>query len=165
MNLILIVIDSLRQDHVGAYGNPWIRTPNLDAFFKESVRFTRAYPEALPTLPFRRSLLTGKRVYPFANWKPYHPFYPMSTVFKTRGSSGLDPHSARTPPWPGCWMQGIRDRALHRLLPPALPGMTTTGTHLAFIAGRIRRRQDRQPAGAPQTGGHVHDRRMQWRSA
>jgi hypothetical protein len=29
MNLILIVLDSLRKDHVGACGNQWIRTPNL----------------------------------------------------------------------------------------------------------------------------------------
>ncbi|MBW1774053.1 MAG: sulfatase-like hydrolase/transferase, partial [Deltaproteobacteria bacterium] len=64
MNLILVIIDSLRQDHVGAYGNKWIKTPNLDAFCRESALFSRAYPESLPTLPFRRSTLTGKRVFP-----------------------------------------------------------------------------------------------------
>ncbi|MBW2205566.1 MAG: sulfatase-like hydrolase/transferase, partial [Deltaproteobacteria bacterium] len=53
MNLILVIIDSLRQDHVGAYGNKWIKTPNLDAFCRESALFSRAYPESLPTLPFR----------------------------------------------------------------------------------------------------------------
>jgi arylsulfatase A-like enzyme len=65
MNVILIVIDSLRTDHVGCYGNDWISTPNLDALARESVRFTNAYPESLPTLPFRRSLYTGCRVFPF----------------------------------------------------------------------------------------------------
>ncbi len=65
VNAILIVIDTLRQDHVGAYGNEWIKTPNLDQFAKESVRFTRMYPESLPTLPARKSIYTGKRIFPF----------------------------------------------------------------------------------------------------
>ncbi|MEJ2294221.1 MAG: RagB/SusD family nutrient uptake outer membrane protein, partial [Candidatus Lokiarchaeota archaeon] len=65
VNAILIIIDTLRQDHVGAYGNPWIKTPNLDSFAKESVKFTRMYPESLPTLPARKAIYTGKRVFPF----------------------------------------------------------------------------------------------------
>jgi arylsulfatase A-like enzyme len=65
VNAILIIIDTLRQDHVGAYGNKWIKTPNLDLFAKESVKFTRMYPESLPTLPARKAIYTGKRVFPF----------------------------------------------------------------------------------------------------
>jgi arylsulfatase A-like enzyme len=65
MNVILIVLDSLRQDHVGAYGNEWIETPCLDAFASEAVLFTRGYPESLPTLPVRRALHTGLRTYPY----------------------------------------------------------------------------------------------------
>ena len=30
MNVILLVVDTLRAAHLGCYGNPWIRTPNLD---------------------------------------------------------------------------------------------------------------------------------------
>ncbi|NLT42399.1 MAG: sulfatase-like hydrolase/transferase [Anaerolineae bacterium] len=71
MNLVLIILDSQRQDHVGAYGNPWIRTPHLDAFAAESVRFSRAYPESLPTLPVRRALHTGARVFPFRGHRAY----------------------------------------------------------------------------------------------
>ncbi len=41
-NVILVIVDSLRKDHVGAYGNDWIRTPSLDALARESLRFTRA---------------------------------------------------------------------------------------------------------------------------
>jgi hypothetical protein len=40
-NVILIIIDTLRKDHVGAYGNDWIKTPNLDALAGESLLFTR----------------------------------------------------------------------------------------------------------------------------
>jgi arylsulfatase A-like enzyme len=70
MNVILVILDSLRKDHVGAYGNDRIRTPNLDALAKESLRFTRAYPESLPTLPARRAIHTGLRTWPFRNWDP-----------------------------------------------------------------------------------------------
>jgi arylsulfatase A-like enzyme len=65
VNIVLVIVDSLRQDHVGAYGNPWIATPNFDAFADASARFTRCYPEALPTLPMRRALHTGIRTYPY----------------------------------------------------------------------------------------------------
>ena len=65
MNCVLIIVDSWRKDHCGCYGNEWISTPNLDALAAESALFTRAYPESLPTLPVRRALQTGRRVYPF----------------------------------------------------------------------------------------------------
>lgn len=71
MNIVLVIIDSLRQDHVGAYGNNWIITPHLDSFAKESVLFSKCYPESLPTLPVRRALHTGKRVYPFHGHRDY----------------------------------------------------------------------------------------------
>ncbi len=67
MNCVLIVVDSWRQDHCGCYGNEWIHTPHLDALAAQSVVFTRAYPESLPTLPVRRALHTGQRTYPFHN--------------------------------------------------------------------------------------------------
>ena len=70
MNIILVVFDSLRKDSVGTYGSPpWgpIKTPHFDKFAAESLVFTRAYPESLPTLPARRAIYTGQRVYPFHN--------------------------------------------------------------------------------------------------
>lgn len=70
MNVVLIVIDSLRTDHIGAYGNDWIQTPNLDSFARESMKFTQAYPEAAPTIPARRAIHTGMRSFPFRNWSP-----------------------------------------------------------------------------------------------
>lgn len=85
MNLVIVTIDSLRQDHVGAYGNDWIKTPNLDKFISESAKFTRGYPESMPTLPFRRSLLTGKRVFPYKNPNDQPAFYPFEYKFKMNG--------------------------------------------------------------------------------
>ena len=70
MNIVLVVFDSLRKDCVGVYGSPpWgkVRTPHFDALAGESLVMTRAFPESLPTLPTRRALYTGQRVYPFDN--------------------------------------------------------------------------------------------------
>ncbi|HUV94302.1 MAG TPA: sulfatase [Anaerolineae bacterium] len=71
MNVVLVIMDTLRQDHVGAYGNNWISTPNLDAFAHEAVIFTRCYPESLPTLPMRRALHTGLRTFPYRGHHDY----------------------------------------------------------------------------------------------
>jgi arylsulfatase A-like enzyme len=69
-NVVVVILDSLRKDHIGAYGNTWIKTPNLDSLAKESLRFTQAYPEAMPTICARRTIHTGRRTWPFRNWKP-----------------------------------------------------------------------------------------------
>ena len=42
-NVILISIDTLRQDHVGCYGYERDTTPSLDAFASESMLFEAAY--------------------------------------------------------------------------------------------------------------------------
>jgi arylsulfatase A-like enzyme len=68
VNVILVILDSLRKDHIGVYGNDWIETPNLDALAEDSLRFTRAYPESLPTLCARRAIHTGMRTWPFRNF-------------------------------------------------------------------------------------------------
>ena len=73
MNVILLVIDSLRKDHVGCYGNDWIQTPSMDAFAKESCLFEHCYPESLPTIPARRAMITGNRMFPFRNWREESP--------------------------------------------------------------------------------------------
>ncbi len=69
MNVVVVIIDSLRKDHVGAHGNDWIKTPSLDALAKESLRFTRAYPESIPSIPARRGIHTGLRSFPFRGWE------------------------------------------------------------------------------------------------
>jgi arylsulfatase A-like enzyme len=78
MNVIGIMLDSFRQDHVGVYHSgrsPFERisacqTPNLDAFAQECVVFDNAYPEALPTIPVRTQLFTGQRTLPYRPWQP-----------------------------------------------------------------------------------------------
>lgn len=69
MNVVLILVDSLRKDHVGAYGNGWIETPSLDALAGESLLFARAYPESIPTITARRAIHTGFRSFPFRDYE------------------------------------------------------------------------------------------------
>ena len=57
--VVLITIDTLRADRVGAYGWAAARTPAMDALAARGVRFTRAFATAPITLPSHASLLTG----------------------------------------------------------------------------------------------------------
>jgi hypothetical protein len=69
-NVVVVVIDSLRTDHVGAYGGRRARTPTLDALAAESLVFTHARLDAMPTVPVRKSLLIGRSGFPFRGWRP-----------------------------------------------------------------------------------------------
>ena len=59
MKAIFIMADSFRRDHLGTYGNPWIRTPNLDRLAEMSVVFDQHYVGSFPTGPNRRDLHLG----------------------------------------------------------------------------------------------------------
>lgn len=70
-NVVCIVLDSLRKDHVSWFDADWVdtETPAIDEFAADpnTVAFTNSYPEALPTLPTRRTLFTGQRSLPFGS--------------------------------------------------------------------------------------------------
>ncbi len=70
MNIILIVSDTLRRDHLGCYGNKWISTPNIDKFAKNSLIFEDAYIASFPTVPNRRDLFTGRYTFTYSDWSP-----------------------------------------------------------------------------------------------
>ncbi len=58
-NVLLVTIDTLRRDRLGAYGNPNHLTPVLDALAAEGVRYTQARAHVPMTLPSHTSILTG----------------------------------------------------------------------------------------------------------
>src|SRR5881398_3500823 len=58
-NVLLITIDTLRSDRVGAFGGPRGLTPNLDRLAAEGLRLTRTYSSAPLTLPSHTSILTA----------------------------------------------------------------------------------------------------------
>jgi arylsulfatase A-like enzyme/Flp pilus assembly protein TadD len=59
-NFVLVTIDTLRADHVGAYGYAAKTTPSLDRIARSGVRFDRAYAPAPITLTSHASMLTGR---------------------------------------------------------------------------------------------------------
>jgi choline-sulfatase len=59
-NVLLITVDTLRADHVGAYGYARARTPTLDALARGGAQFDRAFAAAPITLPSHATLLTGR---------------------------------------------------------------------------------------------------------
>jgi len=59
-NLLVITLDTVRADHVGAYGDPLARTPNLDRLAREGVLFEQAITAVPLTLPSHCSLFTGR---------------------------------------------------------------------------------------------------------
>jgi arylsulfatase A-like enzyme len=58
-NVVVVIIDTLRADALGCYGNPNGPTPRIDAIAAEGVRFEQAISTSGWTLPAVGSLLTG----------------------------------------------------------------------------------------------------------
>ena len=57
--IILISIDTLRADHLPAYGYTGVETPAIDALRRDGILFRRAYSHTPLTLPSHASMLTG----------------------------------------------------------------------------------------------------------
>jgi N-sulfoglucosamine sulfohydrolase len=58
-NIVLYLSDDHGWDLAGCYGNPVVRTPNIDALARQGMRFTRAFAAAPTCSPSRAVLYTG----------------------------------------------------------------------------------------------------------
>lgn len=67
-NFLVLIADDMAWDDCGAYGQPRIRTPNLDRLAREGLRFDRAFLTTSSCSPSRASILTGR--YPHATGAP-----------------------------------------------------------------------------------------------
>ena len=72
-NIVFIMLDTLQHNYLGCYGNPTVKTPNLDRFARNGILFENAYSEGLPTVPVRRAIMTGRYTLPFGGWQPLSP--------------------------------------------------------------------------------------------
>ncbi|HEV2874958.1 MAG TPA: sulfatase-like hydrolase/transferase, partial [Thermoleophilaceae bacterium] len=121
MNVVVVVMDSLRADHV--YG-PRARTPTMNKVAREGLRFTRAYPEGMPTIPARRAIMAGRRTYPFRGWRPVKQL-PPQPGWEPVGSDGKT------------WTEVLREKGW-------TTGYVTDNPHLLLgVHKRFRRTFDR----------------------
>lgn len=90
-NVILLLTDDQGIGDLGCHGNPWLKTPNLDAFYDQAFRLTDFHVSPLCT-PTRAAIMTGR--YPINNgaWATYkgrdalfESAFTMADVFKQNG--------------------------------------------------------------------------------
>ncbi len=60
MNILFILIDTLRADHLGCYGYPKPTSPNIDRLAEEGTLFERCFAPGIPTTPAHTTLYTGQ---------------------------------------------------------------------------------------------------------
>lgn len=70
MNVICLLSDTLRRDHMGAYGSDTVKTPNMDRLADQGVVFENSYMGSYPCMPARQDLLTGKYNFLWRGWSP-----------------------------------------------------------------------------------------------
>ena len=59
-NILVFIVDDMGAGDAGCYGNPHVRTPNLDRLAAEGVRFDAAFLTCSSCSPSRASILTGR---------------------------------------------------------------------------------------------------------
>jgi arylsulfatase A len=71
-NVVIVLADDLGYGDLGCYGHPLIRTPNLDRFAAQGMRFTQGYSASAVCSPSRSAILTGRTPYRNGvfNWIP-----------------------------------------------------------------------------------------------
>src|SRR5215207_5616197 len=105
-NVVVIVADTFRRDHMGTYGNPFISTPHIDEFARSSVVFDQHVISSFPTMPARADMLTGTFSYTHMGWEllprhlttlpgvlsgaGYHTMGIVDTPFFVRNGFGYD---------------------------------------------------------------------------
>jgi arylsulfatase A-like enzyme/Tfp pilus assembly protein PilF len=80
-NVLLISVDTLRQDHVGCYGYKIVRTPNIDRLSEEGFTFDDAIASIPLTLPSHASVLTG--LYPISHGVRDNSRFRLALEFET----------------------------------------------------------------------------------
>ena len=80
-DVILITVDTLRADHVGAFGAAKARTPVMDSLAADGIAYDNAISQVPLTFPSHASILTG--TYPFHNGVQDFTSNPLSPRFRT----------------------------------------------------------------------------------
>jgi arylsulfatase A-like enzyme len=74
LSVILIQIDSLNRHFLRAYGNDWVRAPNLEWFASRATVFDQHFVGSLPCMPARREIWAGTEEHWWRGWGPLEPW-------------------------------------------------------------------------------------------
>ena len=77
-NIIFIMTDDQGKNDLACEGNPYVKTPNIDAFYKQAVRFTN-YHVSTTSAPSRSSIMTGRHT---NRLNTYHTINGRSILFE-----------------------------------------------------------------------------------
>ena len=91
-NVLLVTIDTLRADHVGAYGYAAAQTPTIDRLAREGVRLEDAVVQVPQTRPSHACIMTGRLPYEHGIRDNYSPPLPaaLPTLATVLGGRGWD---------------------------------------------------------------------------
>jgi arylsulfatase A len=70
-NIVIILADDMGYGDLGSFGNPLIKTPNIDKLATEGIRFTSFYVPVPICAPSRAGLMTGR--WPYRTGIPWNP--------------------------------------------------------------------------------------------
>ena len=141
-DIYLIVIDSLRKDHVGAYGYERDTTPRMDTLSQAGLLFENAIAQSSWTLPSMASLMTSLHPPIIPAGTPVALDPSALTLAEILRESGYDTVSITTNPYnvePVNLMQGF-DRRRLRI---AAPASWVVDRMLEYLAGRSREKNAR----------------------
>ncbi len=74
MNIVVLMLDSLRPDTMGCGGHPQVKTPHLDRLAADGIIFQRAYAEYPVTVPSRTALVSGCYTWTNRPWCPLRSY-------------------------------------------------------------------------------------------
>lgn len=151
-NILFIIADDWGL-HAGAYGTPWVRTPNFDRVAREGILFTNAYTPNAKCAPSRASILTGRNSWQLKEAANHVCYFPAE--FKSWGEA-LAEHGWFVGQTAKGWGPGVANDAQGK--PRAMTGKVfnartakpaTTGISPIDYAANFDDFLDQAPAGTP----------------
>jgi arylsulfatase A-like enzyme len=86
MKAIVFMLDSVNRRFLPAYGNDWVKTPNLNRLAGRCAVFDNHWVGSAPCMPARRDMFTGRLNFLDRNWGPIEPFdYTLPQALRQHG--------------------------------------------------------------------------------
>jgi arylsulfatase A-like enzyme len=70
VNIVLLIADTFRRDHLPCYGNPAVIAPNFTALARDALVFDSCFAASFPTVPARADVMTGRYTFTYLDWAP-----------------------------------------------------------------------------------------------